>query len=431
MALPDPPPPTRGPIRVAPSRRRLLDADGQPVLIQGDAAWSLIANTTLEEAKRYIDDRRRKGFNALIVNLIEYLFANDAPRNRAGDEPFSTPGDFRTPNEPYFEHAERVLEHASDAGLLVLLAPTYLGYPDPSYPGYRGRNEGWYDEILANGPAGCRAWGDYLGRRFGRFGNLIWVIGGDRNPDQALPALEAVAGALRAAGITNPMTASVFPGSSPVDVYPGQTWMDLNATYTYDIVHRSLLHDWARDPIYPFFLLESTYENEHDASLLQLRRQAYWSVLCGGNGHCMGNKPIWMFGEGWESALSEPGSIAMAQFGAFFRGLAWHRLEPDVQRRVLIAGLGEERGLDRATAAMSTDGRLAVVYTPTRRPLSIDAGALTGPSLNVEWFDPATGRRASGGTLTARGLCMLTPPFEEDAALVLTTLGSPQTSDEW
>ena len=110
-SIPEPPPLVRLPLRLSPDRRRILDADGNAVLLQGDAAWSLIANTTLDEARFYIEDRRRKGFNTLIVSLIEYCFAQDPPRNLAGDEPFTTPGDFRTPNEAYMAHAERVLEH--------------------------------------------------------------------------------------------------------------------------------------------------------------------------------------------------------------------------------------------------------------------------------------------------------------------------------
>src|SRR5689334_4197477 len=90
--LPQAPPPTPVPLCVSPDRRRLLDASGNPVLLQGDAAWSLIANTTLDGARHYIEDRRRKGFNAIMINLIEYLFAQDPPRNLAGDEPFTTPG---------------------------------------------------------------------------------------------------------------------------------------------------------------------------------------------------------------------------------------------------------------------------------------------------------------------------------------------------
>jgi hypothetical protein len=49
-------------------RRRLLDTDGRPFLVQGDTAWSLIANLDYADAIRYLDDRRAKGFNAIIVN---------------------------------------------------------------------------------------------------------------------------------------------------------------------------------------------------------------------------------------------------------------------------------------------------------------------------------------------------------------------------
>ena len=45
--LPAAPPSTQFPLHISPNRRRLLDPAGRPVLLQGDAAWSLIANTTL------------------------------------------------------------------------------------------------------------------------------------------------------------------------------------------------------------------------------------------------------------------------------------------------------------------------------------------------------------------------------------------------
>ena len=417
--IPVPPPPTRFPLRLSPDRRRVLDAVGEPVLLQGDAAWSLIANTTLDGARRYIEDRRRKGFNTLIVSLIEYLFAKDPPRNLAGDEPFTTPGDFRTPNEAYMAHAERVLEIAAAHGMIVLLYPAYLGYPRPSYPGYGGRSEGWYEEVLANGVDGCRAWGDYLGRRFGHFNNVVWSMGGDRNPGEAAAALTALARAIKATGIDNLFTAHVLPESSPLDVFPEHEWLDLNPTYTYHIVHGKLRDDWKRDPVWPFYLVESTYEGEHNASDLQIRRQAYWSVLCGGNGHCMGNRPIWLFGEGWEAALDLPGSVAMARWGDFFRALPWAELVPDFDNAIVTAGLGEARGLDRLTAAATPDRRLVVAYVPARRAITIDAGALAGPKVRVGWFEPATGRRVAGGTLVAEGQATLMPPFAEDAALSL------------
>lgn len=417
--LPEPPALTRFPLRVSPDRRRILDADGQPVLLQGDAAWSLMVNTTLDEARHYIEDRRRKGFNALIINLIEYCFAKDPPRNLAGDEPFTIPGDFRTPNELYMAHAERVLEMAAEHGMIVFLHPAYLGYP---LAHQYGKVEGWYEEVLANGIEGCQIWGDYLGRRFGHFQNIVWSIGGDRNPGPAAPALTALARAIKAAGVDNLFTAHVHPEDSPLDVFPEHEWLDLNPTYTYHIVHWKLRDDWRRDPVVPFYLIESTYEGEHNASELQIRRQAYWSVLCGSNGHCMGNRPIWLYDPGWEAALDLPGSIAMARWGAFFRALPWAELVPDFNNTIVTGGLGEARGLDRVTAAAAPERRLAVAYLPVQRAVTVNTSALAGPALRATWFEPATGCQVDGGTIVAAGCATLTPPFAEDAVLTLESV---------
>jgi hypothetical protein len=416
--LPEAPPAHRLPLRVSPDRRRILDVDGNAVLLQGDAAWSLIANTTLDDARFYIEDRRRKGFNALIVSLIEYCFAQDPPRNLAGDEPFTTSGDFRTPNEAYMAHAERILQLAADNGMLVILAPAYLGYPG-RFPGFETRPQGWWDEVLANGPDGMRSWGEYLGRRFNAFRNIIWCIGGDRNPGEAAVGLDQMARGIRAAGGDNLITAHVLPECSPLDVFPDHDWLDVNPTYTYEVVHRKLQEDWRRDPVWPFFLIESTYEGEHNASELQIRRQANWSVLCGGNGHCMGNMPIWPFLDGWKAALDLPGSVAMARWGAFFRALPWADLVPDFGREIVTGGLGEARGLDRVTAAATPDRRLTVAYLPVQRPITVQTGDLAGPHLRVEWFEPATGRRVPGGVLAAEGGATLVPPLAQDAVLTL------------
>jgi hypothetical protein len=116
-----------------------------------------------------------------------------------------------------------------------------------------------------------------------------------------------------------------------------------------------------------------------------------------------------------------PGSIAMARWGDYFRALPWSELVPDLEHVFVTGGLGEARGLDRVTAAMSADRRLGAAYLPVRRPVEIDLGALKGPRLALEWFEPATGRRASGGVLAAGGRILLAPPFDEDSMLTLTS----------
>ncbi|HVO01082.1 MAG TPA: DUF4038 domain-containing protein [Candidatus Cybelea sp.] len=421
IPLPEPPPPARYPLSISADRRRLLDADGKPFLVQGDTCWSLMANLTPEEQLRYLDDRQAKGFNTLLVNLIEHLFSKDPPRDRAGRPPFSKPGDMSAPNDAYFDAAHSVLEACAARGFCVILAPCYIGYRHDRGPGKSLHMDGWYDEIVATGPEGCRRYGEYLGRRLGRFANIIWCMGGDWHPEESRAGLDAIAHGLRATGVKNLFTAHPHPEFSPIESFPGADWLDVNITYTYGTVHRSLIEDWKRDPAWPFFLLESTYEGEHNASHQQIRRQAYWSVLCGGNGHVFGNHPIWLFWDGWESALDLPGAHAMARWGAFFRALPWAELVPDLARAFVTGGLGEARGLDRVTAAMTADRGLGVAYLPVRRPIEVALAALKGPRLAAEWFEPATGRRLSGGVLAAEGTVTLAPPFEEDAVLTLTS----------
>jgi hypothetical protein len=421
MPLPAPPLMARFPLKISADRRRLLDADDQPFLVQGDTSWSLVANLEYADAIRYLDNRRAKGFNTIVVNLIEHLFSRNPPRDLAGREPFINPGDMSTPNDTYFDAAARVLEACAERGIAVILAPCYIGYKHDRGAGMSLHMDGWYDEIVATGPEGCRKYGEYLGRRFGRFANIIWCIGGDWHPEVTRPGLDAIAHGIRAAGVKNLFTAHPHPENSPIDSFPGADWLDVNITYTYGTVHRSLIEDWQRDPAWPFFLLESTYEGEHNASHQQIRRQAYWSVLCGGNGHCFGNHPVWLFWDGWEEALDLPGSYAMARWGAFFRALPWSELVPDIERAFVSGGLGEARGLDRVTAACTADRRLGVIYLPVHRPIEVQLGVLNGPGLTVEWFEPASGRRVSGGILTAEGMATLTPPFDEDAVLTLTS----------
>src|SRR5260221_11201332 len=69
------------PLSVAPDQRHLQDAKGKPFLIPGEAAWSLIAQLTREQAETYLDDRRRRGFNTLPVRLLAHPFPPQPPPN--------------------------------------------------------------------------------------------------------------------------------------------------------------------------------------------------------------------------------------------------------------------------------------------------------------------------------------------------------------
>ena len=115
-------------LQVSANRRYLVDQNNVPFLVQGDAAWSLIVGLNDTEVDQYLRNRRDKGFSTIIVELIEHRFCKKPPFNEAGDAPFTTPGDFSTPNEKYFAHADWVIHKAGEYGIQVMLAPMYLGY---------------------------------------------------------------------------------------------------------------------------------------------------------------------------------------------------------------------------------------------------------------------------------------------------------------
>lgn len=396
------------PLKVSPNHRYLLDQKGEPFLLQGDAAWSLISGTTWDEADAYLRDRAARGFNTVLVNLIEHKFKG--PKNRDGETPFLTPGDFSTPNEKYFSHADRVIRRAAEYGIQVLLAPCYLGY--------KGLDEGWYDEVMANGPERLRQWGLWTARRYRDFGNIMWLIGGDRDPGQALPHMAAMASAIREADPRHLETAHCAPETPTAVCYAGQNWLDVNATYTYKLVHALLIADYNRKPARPFFLIESTYEGEHDSTPVVIRRQAWWALLNGGFGHIMGNRPIWLFDPGWQAALDAPASRDMIRLGRFMRAFAWFDLIPDHRREFLDAGWRDPAGLDYAAAATTRDHRAAVVYMPTARTVSVRLGRLKGRQATVCWFDPATGERTPAGVFPARGTHEFAPPGPGDWVLL-------------
>lgn len=407
------------PLKVAAGKRFLVDQHNAPFLMQGDAAWSLIVQLSDSDVERYLANRRQKGFNTIMVNLIEHKFCDHPPLDLAGDAPFMTSGDFSRPNEKYFAHADGVIRKAAENGIVVLLYPIYLGY--------KGTQEGWVEEALANGPEKCLNYGRYLGKRYRGFDNIVWMMGGDRHPGTALEDVDLIALGIKEYDQRHVFSAHCDGDHSAVEDYSGGGWLSFNTTYTGGIVHRKLLEDYNRQPALPFVLIESSYEGEHNASDVQIRRQAYWSILCGGFGHVFGNNPIWHFdGPGlftvnttWQQAMDLPGSVSMEIWGKLFHSRNWYDLIPDQKHEVVTRGLGEFRGLDYLAAARTSDGNTVIAYMPSKRTISVDMSKVTGRQVKAWWFDPRNGKATVAGTFPASGTREFTPPGDGDWVLML------------
>jgi hypothetical protein len=383
------------PLRIAADQRTLTDVNGKSFLIAGDTAWSLIVQPTEADIDRYLQDRQQKGFNAIIVNLIEHKFCTHPPDTRAGLAPFRRTGDFGTPNPAYFDFAHRVVAKAHRRGITVWLAPAYLGAG--------GGDEGWFRELKANGKATVRAYGRFVGKRFKDLPNVVWVLGGDFTPQQTVQwTVHEVAAGIRDEDSTHLMTGHPAPERSPAAAFGEPQWLTVNAVYSYErTLFRPLLAVYRRRPTRPFVLIETVYEGEHDATPEQIRRQAYWAMLCGACGQFLGNNPIWHYdGPGlfpvkttWQAALDSPGTRDMERLHQFFAALSWDRLIPDQAQAIVTAGAGT--GVGTAVAAGTGDGKLAVFYissTGTQpRELTVNLGWFAGP-VHARWYNPTSGR---------------------------------------
>jgi hypothetical protein len=384
---------------VSVDRGTLVSDDGRPFLLHGEAAWSLIVELTTADAMRYLADRHGRGVNAVIVNLIEHKYADSAPRNAAGDAPFTTAGDFSTPSEAYFAHADQVIDLAASQGIAVLLTPSYLGYG--------GGDEGWFQEMSTLAPMGtkCRGYGDFVGRRYAGRHNIIWIWGGDYTPPSGSPGetcMKAIRDGIRAANPGALASAHWSPESTSRDEAAFATSIEVVGVYTYRDVLQSCSAARAASPRMPTYLIETCYEHETIQSCAgttaEVRRRQWWGWLGCGAGEIVGNNPIWSFGTGWPQQLASPVSVNEARLLGVAQSVTWQTLAPDTS--LITAGAGT--GYLAVAAARTPDRTQAVIYIPpdasgSVSTVTVDLSHLSG-SVTATWQDPTSNASMAAGT---------------------------------
>ena len=384
------------PLAVDPSGRFLSDQQGRPFLIIGDAPQALMVNASVGEAELLLANRASHGFNTVWIMLICNAYSGGRADASTFDglKPFTTLDDLSTPNEAYFARCEQVIRAAAVRDINVILDPADTG--------------GFMPVLRANGVDKCRAYGRYLGNRYKDVDNIIWMSGSDFQSwrtasDNALA--KAIADGIRETDSRHIQTLQLdYFVSSSLDNSAWSGLVTLNAAYTYYPAYAEVLKDYNRTPIVPVFLIESDYEGENGADAERLRRQEYWSLLSGACGHVFGNAYIWPIMTGWEDNLDTPGVVQFGHCRALFESRPWYSLVPDQTHSLVTAGYGSywsggvpSSGIsqnDYAAAASTPDGKLAIVYVPTSRTITVDLARLSG-SVSARWYDPTTGAAQS------------------------------------
>ena len=420
------------PLSVSPNHRYLVDRAGRPFLIVGDTPQGLMGRLSEKDAEYYFADREAHGFNTL--GWIDVACAGfDYPNNPTAATPdgirpftgFVAGGtdfahyDLGKPNEAYFVRLDHIVQLAANHHLAVFIDPI--------------ETVGWLDTLRNNGKQAAYAYGQFLGKRYGGYANVMWLSGNDFNQwttpeDDAL--VRAVSMGIRSAAPKQLQSVELnVLTSSSLDDPRWAPLIDLNGTYTYSPTYIQMLHSYNQSPVMPAYLLEAHYDLEDVGgppdfgTPYVLRKEEYWTMLSGGTGQFYGNAYTWTFKDGWKNNIDTPGVEQMAYWTKFFSSLPWQDLVPDQDHKILTAGIGSFGNVDTrvsesdyATAARTPNGSVAVIYLPTVRTITVNRKALHGP-VKASWFDPSNGtyQPASSGPLPNSGTQEFVPPGKNKA----------------
>ncbi|HVU94008.1 MAG TPA: glycoside hydrolase family 140 protein [Puia sp.] len=426
------------PIRVSNTHHLLETTDGRPFFWLGDTGWELFHQLNRAEATTYFQKRAEQGFNVIQAVALPELDGLHTP-NANGDLPFMDTT-FSKPNEKYFAYIDSMIDVAASYGLYIALLPTW---GDKVYKDWWGKGpEIFHAENIY-------AYGRWIGARFRNKTNLIWIIGGDRDPRPgsadvavwralAKGVTEGVGGADKALMTFHPQPKGT--GSSS-QWFQQDGWLDLNMLQTGHCrdteVWETVSNDYNRTPGKPVVNGENIYEempvcfNPKElgyANAYDVRKSAYLSVFAGACGHTYGCGPVIFFGpkgsnffaalHGWKEALDFPGANEMK----YLRRLVESRPMAD---RVPAQGmLGSEGGCG-AERIQATRGKdYAFVYSAYGRDISIRANAGLGSILDAGWYDPRTGKTKYIGAFDNSKALSFTPPLPEASPV-------PSQREDW
>lgn len=392
---------SHGRLEVSTEGRHLVHADGTPFFYLGDTAWELFHRLNREEADLYLGDRAAKGFTVIQAVVLAELDGLHTP-NAYGELPLEN-DDPRQPNDAYFRHVDYIVDKAESLGMFIGMLPTWGDKWNKKW--------GVGPEIFT--PENAAAYGAFLGRRY-RDKPIIWILGGDRNPenDQHLAIIRAMAGGLKKGdGGNHLMTFHPQGGSGSSQWFHNDGWLNFNMFQSGHSAanapnYRTTLESHGLEPVKPVLDGEPRYEDHpidwkpqngwFDA--WDVRQAAWWSMLSGACGHTYGNHNIWqMWQPGrkpissartpWKTAVGHPGSAQVGDMRKLLESKAWQKLAPDED---LLAGEPGE-GAEHIRAARAGDGSFAMIYTPTGRKFSVRLERIGG-KVTASWFDPRTGK---------------------------------------
>ncbi|NLZ04754.1 MAG: DUF4038 domain-containing protein [Phycisphaerae bacterium] len=415
-----------GPIQVSPNGRYFVDQKGEPFFWLGDTAWPLFVKYNKSQAEAYLKNRSAKGFT-VIQGVLAWSQGTGAESrspgaNPNGDKPWIDDDPAR-PNDSFFRHVDYLVEFARQQGLVLAILPTW-GY--------------YVNDTQVINLQNARVYGRWLGSRYRRASNIVWVNGGDRIATGYEDVWRELALGLREGdGGAHLITYHPCGWRSSSQYFHTEDWLDFNMIETWTAwpkIHPAVLADVVRTPVKPVVLGEPAYENGPEYPLgpitpLIVRRQAWWTVTAGGF-FTYGQDQMWRMHEGWDETFDTPGAGNVCMMKEILAGLPWWEFTPD--QSVFDTGVSSERTLN--TAMRSPGGDRVLVYLSSQCSVSIHLDKIAAAQARATFINPATGERRKAGAYRTGNLndrtfpdgqtqFFTTPGHWEDAVLLLEAAG--------
>jgi hypothetical protein len=393
-------------LQVSSNKRYLQTADGKPFFWMGDTAWELFHRLTREEADKYLKHRAENGFTVIqAVALAEMDGLHDP--NAYGEIPLEN-DDPTKPREAYFRHVDYVIDKANELGLYVGLLPTW---GDKVYKDQWGTGP----EIFT--PENAVVYGKWIGNRYKDRKNVIWIIGGDRNPrndreltiwrNMARGIAEAVGGNDKALITFHPQPNSLEDAGS-AKYFHNDDWLDFNMFQTGHCRENNV---WDRiqvaynlSPVKPVIDGETLYEdhpvcfNAADlgtSSAFDIRKHAYLDVFAGAFGHTYGCHDVWqMFAPHrqpvngphypWYVAIDLPGARQMKYLRYLIESRPMFERIPDQSL------INDARGTNDRIQATRGNGYI-FVYSSEGMKFTLNPEKISGKEIIARWYNPKNG----------------------------------------
>lgn len=396
-------------MQVSANGHYLQTVDGKPFFYLGDTAWELFHRLDRDEALHYLKNRAAKGYNVVQAVALAELDGVDVP-NAYGHRPLidrnpATPDCKDGEANDYWDHVDFIVAKANELGIYVGLLPTWGRWWNDNRPIFNTKN--------------AEEYGRWIARRYAKY-NVIWILGGDRNPDahDKQEIIRAMARGIRSVDKSNLITFHPTGWTSSSRWFHNDEWLSFNGRQSgHNQRYNSNMHimdDFRRTPAKPIIEIEPLYEdhplefnpdNEGHSCSWDVRRTLYWSVFYGSAGVTYGHHSVWQMHDKdkgpinrplmpWHEALDRPAAGQAMYLKKLMESRPYFSRVPApefiVQDKVWSSVPGA--GRYRFAATMDTDGTYAMVYAPLGRTFSVNLKMLKGEKLVAWWYSPRTGK---------------------------------------